>query len=60
MTLAGYLLLMLGVAYAPQFLARPLAEGSLISVGLAGGIFVILLLIIVSAAYTRWRNRQGR
>lgn len=60
-TLAGYLLLMLGVAYAPTTLAQPLFEGgSLLTVGIAGGIFAILLLIIVSATYTRWRNARER
>ena len=59
-TLAGYLLLMLGVAYAPALLAKPLIDDSLLTIGLAGGIFVILLLIVISATYTRWRNAQER
>jgi uncharacterized membrane protein (DUF485 family) len=59
-TLAGYLLLMLGVAYAPHLLAQPLIDDSLLTVGLAGGIFAILLLIVVSAVYTRWRNQGER
>ena len=59
-TLAGYLLLMLGVAYAPHLLAQPVFEGSLLTVGMAGGIFAILLLIVVSAIYTRWRNAGER
>jgi uncharacterized membrane protein (DUF485 family) len=57
-TLASYLLLMLGVAYAPAFLASPLMDGSVVSVGLAAGVFVLALLIVVSALYTRWRNRK--
>ena len=59
-TLAGYLLLMLGVAYAPSLLAQPLVDDSLVTVGLAGGVFAILLLIAVSAFYTRWRNQSER
>ncbi len=59
-TLAGYLLLMLGVAYAPSVLAKPLFDDSLLTVGIAGGIFAILLLVTVAAVYTRWRNAGGR
>ena len=59
-SLAGYLMLMLGVAYAPAMLAQPVIEGSLITVGMAGGVFAILLLIVISAVYTRWRNDGER
>ena len=59
-TLAGYLALMLGVAYAPGMLSQPLIEGSLLTVGIAGGVFAILLLIVVSAVYTHWRNAGER
>ncbi len=59
-TLASYLLLMLGVAYAPGVLARPLFGEGLLTVGMAGGIFAILLLIVVSAVYTHWRNAGER
>jgi uncharacterized membrane protein (DUF485 family) len=51
---------MLGVAYAPATLAQPLIEGSLFTVGMAGGVFAILLLITISAVYTRWRNDGER
>ena len=54
------MMLMLGVAYAPAMLAQPVIGGSLITVGMAGGVFAILLLIVISAVYTRWRNDGER
>jgi uncharacterized membrane protein (DUF485 family) len=57
LTLASYLALMLGVAYAPGLLAGPIADGGLMSVGLVAGIGVIVVLVIISALFTRWRNQ---
>lgn len=46
------------VAFKPAFLARPVAEGSMLTVGVAMGLFIFVSFWILTAAYVRRANGE--
>ncbi len=57
LVVSAYVALMLMATFAPDTLLQPISHGSPITFGIVFGLFNILLCIVVSMAYTLWRNR---
>jgi uncharacterized membrane protein (DUF485 family) len=53
-----YFAYMLTIAFAPQLLAAPVASGSPVSIGLAGGVAMAVFMVVFSAWYTHRRNKR--
>jgi|GEM_PF-5169576 uncharacterized membrane protein (DUF485 family) len=56
--MAIYFVYMLTIAFAPELFAKPLGEGSPLSIGLASGAAMAVFMIAFSAWYTQRRNRR--
>ncbi|WBH15533.1 DUF485 domain-containing protein [Sphingomonas radiodurans] len=56
--LAAYLSFILLIAFDKPFLARPIADGSVTSLGIVIGFGVILLAIALTGLYVRQANRE--
>jgi uncharacterized membrane protein (DUF485 family) len=57
-TLATYFLLMISVAVTPSFLAQTIAPSGALTLGIVGGVLIILILIGVATAFTIWNNKM--
>ena len=55
-----YFAFMLASAFAPEFLARPIRPGTLLSVGLITGLIVTLCLVVQCIYYTYRRNQSSQ
>lgn len=53
-----YFVYMLTLAFAPEFFAAPISEGSTISIGLASGVGMAVFMVVFSAWYTHRRNSR--
>ena len=53
-----YFAFMLTIAFAPQVFAAELVQGFPLSIGLGSGIAMAIFMIVLSAWYTRRRNRR--
>ena len=51
-----YFTFILTIAFKPEFLARPLYEGSVITLGIPLGIFVIIFAFVLTGVYVRKAN----
>ena len=56
--LVGYGVFVLGMAYAPGWMATPLAEGSSITLGLVIGVFMIVFGMVSSGLYMKIANQK--
>lgn len=56
--LTVYFAFVLTIAFVPEFLAKPIYKGSVITIGLPIGICVILFAIAVTGIYVYKANRQ--
>ena len=54
---AGYIVLIDAMAFAPDVLAHPAWRGSIITRGLAGAMLYSLLVLAASGSYVWWRNQ---
>lgn len=54
----GYGIYVLGMAFAPGFMSRPIAEGGSLTNGIVIAILVILLGMVTSGIYTWWANKK--
>ena len=59
MVMVIYFAYMLMIAFAPKLLAKPIAAGSSLSIGLASGILMAIFMVGLCAWYTRRRNRRA-
>lgn len=48
------------IAYYPEFLREPLMRGTVVSVGIASGVFVTIFLVALAGIYAWARNRFPR
>jgi uncharacterized membrane protein (DUF485 family) len=51
----GFILM---VAYAPKFLGTPLSEGSVMTIGIPIGLFVIVSAFVLTGIYVRRANGE--
>jgi len=58
MIFIGYGVFVLGMAYAPGWMATPMSAGSSITLGLVIGVFMIVFGMISSGLYMRIANRK--
>lgn len=54
----GYGIYILGTAFAPGFMSRPITEGGSLTYGIVIAILVILLGMVTSGIYTWWANTK--
>jgi cation/acetate symporter len=55
-TLVAFYGFVMLVAFKPEVLARPVAEGSMLTIGVAMGLFIFVSFWLVVAAYVRRAN----
>lgn len=55
---AVYVAYILYIGINPEFFGRPLIAGSVITVGIYAGIFIILFSIVLTGLYVRMVNRK--
>ena len=55
-----YFAFMIAIAFAPEFMARPIRPGALLSVGLITGLIVTLCLVVQCIYYTCRRNQSSQ
>lgn len=53
-----YFSFILTIAFAPDFLGQPISEGSLISIGIPIGVFIILSAFILTGIYVFIANKN--
>ncbi len=53
-----YVAYILYIGIDPSFFGRPLFAGSVISIGIYAGVFIILFSIVLTGIYVRKLNRQ--
>jgi len=53
-----YFTYILTIAYEPSILAQPISEGSVITVGIPVGIFVIVFAFVLTGIYTYKANSE--
>jgi cation/acetate symporter len=56
--LVGFYGFVMVVAFAPAVLARPVAEGSALTIGIAAGLFIFVSFWLLTALYVRRANSQ--
>ncbi len=56
--LAVYFTFILTIAFDPALLAAPISTGSIISIGIPIGIFVIIFAFVLTGVYTRRANSE--
>lgn len=54
--LAGYYGFMMVVAFAPELLSRPMADGSALSIGFPIGVAIIVLSWLLTGVYSHFAN----
>ena len=54
----GYGIYMLGMAFAPGFMSRPISDIGSLTNGIVIAILVILLGMVTSGIYTWWANKK--
>jgi uncharacterized membrane protein (DUF485 family) len=53
-----YFSFILAIAFAPGFLGQPISEGSLISIGIPVGVFIILSAFVLTGIYVFIANKN--
>jgi uncharacterized membrane protein (DUF485 family) len=53
-----YFSFILTIAFAPGFLGQPISEGSLISIGIPVGVFIILSAFVLTGIYVFIANKN--
>ena len=56
--LVGFYGFVMVVAFAPAFLARPVAEGSALTIGVAAGLFIFVAFWLLTVLYVRRANSE--
>jgi uncharacterized membrane protein (DUF485 family) len=60
LAISAFFAYILVIGFAPEIFARPIIIGSLISVGLAGGIALTVFLVALAGVYVHLRNKEAR
>lgn len=60
LAVAAFFAYILVIAFSPEFFRRPVAEGTLISIGIASGVALSVFLVGLAGVYTWLRNRAVR
>ena len=58
LTVAPFLTYILVIAFRPEVFRQPVAEGTLVSIGIASGVLLAVFLVALAGVYSWIRNRS--
>jgi len=60
LTVASFLAYILVIAFWPDLFRQPIAQGTLVSIGIASGVLLSVFLVALAGLYAWLRNRSER
>lgn len=60
LAVAPFLAYILVIAFRPELFRQPVAEGTLVSIGIASGVLLAVFLVALAGVYSWLRNRSDR